>query len=149
MAETKQSVPQAQAPKPPNPGAELLVTQLLIVSDQQQSRRFYEEVIGAKLVRPADPVVLQLSNTWLILNSGGGPTEDKPDVIAEPPKKGGPLTAALNFRVPDIKATYDLWKSRGAKFFTEPKRLGPELRCYLADPDGHYIEVGQIVAETD
>ncbi len=133
------------AAAPPKPQHEPIVTQLLIVNDQQRSRRFYEEVIGATVVREANPVILQLSNSWLVLNEGGGPTEDKPGIIASSPVPGGPLTTALNLRVPDIKTIYDLWTSRGAKFFTEPKELGFEMRCYLSDPDGHYIEVGQAI----
>ena len=31
----------------------------------------------------------------------------------------------------------------GAQFLTPPTDRGPELRCYIRDPDGHLIEVGQ------
>ena len=33
--------------------------------------------------------------------------------------------------------------SRGAEFLTPPKDHGREVRCYMRDPDGHLIEVGQ------
>ena len=132
-------------PAPPDPQADLVVTQLLIVRDQQRSRDFYERVLGAGVVHEADPVVLQLSNIWLVLNVGGGPTKDKPHVIAAPPTPHSPLSSALNFRVRDVQTCYELWKSRGANFMTEPKYLGSEIRCYLTDPDGHYIEVGQSI----
>ncbi|MGA8437914.1 MAG: VOC family protein [Candidatus Sulfotelmatobacter sp.] len=46
-------------------------------------------------------------------------------------------------RVTDIKETYELWQSRGAEFLTPPKEHASEIRCYLKDPDGHLIEVGQ------
>jgi hypothetical protein len=32
---------------------------------------------------------------------------------------------------------------RGARFVTEPKVHARELRCYMRDPDGYLIEVGQ------
>ena len=49
----------------------------------------------------------------------------------------------MNFRVADIQACYELWKSRGAKFITEPIAKYGETRCYIRDPDGYIIKVGQ------
>jgi catechol 2,3-dioxygenase-like lactoylglutathione lyase family enzyme len=49
----------------------------------------------------------------------------------------------MNIRVADIRACYELWKSRGAEFLSEPKDKYGETRCYIRDPDGHIIEVGQ------
>ena len=49
----------------------------------------------------------------------------------------------MNFRVADIQACYKLWKSRGAEFITEPLDKYGEWRCYIRDPDGYIIEVGQ------
>jgi len=43
----------------------------------------------------------------------------------------------------DIAAVYADWSAKGAQFLTEPIDRGPEIRCYLRDPDGHLIEVGQ------
>jgi len=40
-------------------------------------------------------------------------------------------------------AYYKLWKSRGAEFITEPIPKYGETRCYIRDPDGYIIEVGQ------
>jgi lactoylglutathione lyase len=46
-------------------------------------------------------------------------------------------------RVADIWAYYEEWRKRGAKFLTEPKEHELETRCYMRDPDGYLIEVGQ------
>jgi lactoylglutathione lyase len=73
----------------------------------------------------------------------GAPTDDKPEVIASPPRDPNVLSVFLNLRVTDIRRYYDLWCSRGAKFITEPKVRATELRCYMRDPDGYLIEVGQ------
>ena len=36
------------------------------------------------------------------------------------------------------------WKAKGADFITEPlDNHGWEMRCYIRDPDGYIIEVGQ------
>jgi catechol 2,3-dioxygenase-like lactoylglutathione lyase family enzyme len=127
----------------PAPSTGFLLTHLLIVADQDRSREFYRTVLGAEVIRDRDPVVLRVSNGWLIINSGGGPTDDKPDVIAAPPQSSHVLTSALNIRVADVETTYREWRARGAEFLTEPKDHGREIRCYLRDPDGHLIEVGQ------
>jgi catechol 2,3-dioxygenase-like lactoylglutathione lyase family enzyme len=49
----------------------------------------------------------------------------------------------LNIRVSDIHAVYAEWSARGAEFLTPPKQHETEIRCYLRDPDGYLIEVGQ------
>jgi lactoylglutathione lyase len=127
----------------PAPSEGFVLTHLLIVADQDRSREFYRKVLGAVVIRERDPVVLRLSNSWLIINAGGGPTNDKPDVIAAPPQSSNVLTSGLNIRVADVNAVYREWKARGAEFLTEPKDHGREIRCYMRDPDGHLIEVGQ------
>ena len=43
----------------------------------------------------------------------------------------------------DIDACYRDWKAKGATFVTEPIDRVAEVRCYMRDPDGYLIEVGQ------
>ncbi|MGB8965367.1 MAG: VOC family protein [Candidatus Cybelea sp.] len=129
--------------KAPLPEKGFVVTTLLIVKDVARSRRFYEKVFDAEVIDDGEPAVLRLANTWLLINRGGGPTDDKPTVTAAPPADPDRLSIALNLRVADIRACYDLWRSRGAKFLTEPKVHESEIRCYIRDPDGYLIEVGQ------
>ncbi len=129
----------------PDQSAELklVVTNTLIVADIQRSVAFYRDVLGATVLREGEPTYLRLGNIWLTINGGGGPTDDKPEVVASPPRDQNVLSIFLNLRVTDIKRYYDLWSSRGAKFITEPKVHATELRCYMRDPDGYLIEVGQ------
>jgi catechol 2,3-dioxygenase-like lactoylglutathione lyase family enzyme len=54
-------------------------------------------------------------------------------------------SAFLNIRVADVQAAYEDWRAKGATFLTPPKDHGREIRCYMRDPDGHLIEVGQTV----
>jgi catechol 2,3-dioxygenase-like lactoylglutathione lyase family enzyme len=49
----------------------------------------------------------------------------------------------MNIRVSDIEAVYADWSARGAEFLTPPKRHATEIRCYVRDPDGYLIEVGE------
>jgi Glyoxalase/Bleomycin resistance protein/Dioxygenase superfamily len=53
------------------------------------------------------------------------------------------VSSFMNIRVTDIQACYASWRSRGATFITEPKKKYGEMRCYVGDPDGNLIEVGQ------
>jgi catechol 2,3-dioxygenase-like lactoylglutathione lyase family enzyme len=117
----------------------------LTVKDQERSRDFYVRILGGKLIRPENPCYIKLENTWIILNSGGGPTPDKPEVILETPTDLNRVNGFLNLRVADIQACYKEWSAKGAFFITEPMPNpdGWEWRCYMRDPDGYIIEVGQ------
>jgi uncharacterized glyoxalase superfamily protein PhnB len=53
------------------------------------------------------------------------------------------VSSFLNIRVKDIEAVYAEWSARGAQFLTPPKQHKYEIRCYIRDPDGHLIEIGQ------
>jgi lactoylglutathione lyase len=120
------------------------VTVTLIVADIARSVAFYRDVLGATVLREGEPTFLRFGNIWLTINLGGGPpTDDKPEVIVTPPKDPNVLSSFLNLRVNDIASCYALWRSRGAKFITEPKKHATEYRCYMRDPDGYLIEVGQ------
>jgi lactoylglutathione lyase len=127
----------------PAPRQGVIITHFLVVRDQEASRNWYRDVFGAKVVRERDPVILKLYNSWLILNVGGGPTDDKPNVTLEPPGDPSRTSAFLNLRVADIQQVYEEWSARGAHFLTPPIDRGAEIRCYIRDPDGHLIEVGQ------
>jgi lactoylglutathione lyase len=114
-----------------------------VVSDQDRSREFYRSVFGGRIVRERDPVVLKVANSSLILNAGGGPTDDKPGVTLATRHDPNETSAFLNVRVADIDKAYAEWSAKGASFLTQPKDHGVEIRAYIRDPDGHPIEVGQ------
>jgi lactoylglutathione lyase len=127
----------------PAPHSGFVVTHFLVVSDQDRAREFYRSVFGAKVVLERDPVIMKIADSWLILNVGGGPTDDKPTVTLAPPADPDRASAFLNIRVADIGVAYAEWSAKGAEFLTEPKDRGREVRAYIRDPDGHLIEVGQ------
>ena len=122
---------------------DMSLTVLMIVNDQDRSRDFYHDVLGAEVVRDRDPVILRFHNGVIVLNAGGGPTDDKPAVTMAPPADPDTVSMALNIRVADIQAVYQAWRARGAEFLTPPQDRDGEIRCYLRDPDGYLIEVGQ------
>ena len=130
---------------PPQDG--ITIAHFLTVADVERSARFYEKVFGGRILSLGDnsgaPGYIQIANTWLLVNPGGGPTPDKPTVTLSVPPDPDKVSSFMNIRVADIQACYELWRSRGAEFITEPIEKYGETRCYIRDPDGYIIEVGQ------
>jgi catechol 2,3-dioxygenase-like lactoylglutathione lyase family enzyme len=127
----------------PAPREGFVLTHYLTASDVDRSRDFYADVLGGRVVLERNPAMIKVANAWIIINEGGGPTPDKPDVTLAPPSDPQKASSFLNIRVADIEACYDEWSAKGAEFLTEPIDRGPEIRCYMRDPDGYLIEVGQ------
>jgi catechol 2,3-dioxygenase-like lactoylglutathione lyase family enzyme len=121
----------------------ILLTHFVVAADVERSRRFYTDVLGGATVQAGEPTYVALANSWIIINLGGAPTEDKPTVTLEPPRDLDRASSFLNLRVADIHARYAEWTARGAEFLTPPIQRETEIRCYMRDPDGHLIEVGQ------
>ncbi len=127
----------------PAPAEGMVATHFVVSDDVEASRDFYANVLGGKTVMDGGPTIVKLANSWIIINSGGGPTDDKPEVVLEAPADPNRVSAFLNLRVADIEQVYKEWSEKGATFLTPPVDRGAEIRCYMRDPDGHLIEVGQ------
>ena len=127
----------------PRPTEGIAVTHFIVTADVGRSRRFYAGVLGGEVLLDGEPTIIALANSWIIINAGGPPTDDKPTVTLEPPRDPDRVSSFLNIRVADINGVYEQWRARGADFLTPPTDRGQELRCYMRDPDGHLIEVGQ------
>jgi catechol 2,3-dioxygenase-like lactoylglutathione lyase family enzyme len=130
---------------PPHEG--FTIAHFLTVSNIDRSAQFYEDVFGGRILSRGDadgaPGYIQIANTWLIVNVGGGPTPDKPAVTLSVPADPNSVSSFMNIRVANIADCYETWRSRGADFITEPKGKYGETRCYIRDPDGYIIEIGQ------
>ena len=131
--------------EPAQPGHRMVVTHFIGSDDVERSRRFYTEVLGGEAVLEGEPSIVALANGWITINLGGGPTDDKPTLTLAPPSDPDQVSSFLNIRVADIAARYEEWSARGAEFLTPPIDRGSEIRCYMRDPDGHLIEVGQFL----
>ena len=127
----------------PVPTEGIFVTQFLTVRNVARARAFYSDVLGGQVVLEENPCIVRLANSWVIMNPGGPPTPDKPEVTLIPNERSNRVSSFLNLRVADIQACYRDWSARGAEFLTEPLDRGAEVRCYMRDPDGYLIEVGQ------
>ena len=104
----------------PTPTDGIVLTHFIVSDDVERSRRFYSGVLGGEVVMEGEPTVTLVT-----------------------PREPDRVSSFLNIRVADIHAVYERWSARGAEFLTPPTDRGRELRCYIRDPDGHLIEVGQ------
>jgi catechol 2,3-dioxygenase-like lactoylglutathione lyase family enzyme len=127
----------------PTPTEGFLATLFITVRKVAVSRDFYGRVLGGKVVLEENPCMVKLANFWIIMNPGGPPTPDKPDISVVNYEPGPTTSIFLNLRVADIEACYREWSEKGATFVTPPIDRGAEIRCYMRDPDGYLIEVGQ------
>jgi catechol 2,3-dioxygenase-like lactoylglutathione lyase family enzyme len=130
-------------PDLPAPTEGILVALFITVRDVARSRDFYSRVLGGTVALDENPCIVRLSNSWIIMNPGGGPTPDKPGISVVDYHAGDTTSIFLNLRVADVRACYERWTARGAEFLTPPLDRGSEIRCYVRDPDGYLIEVGQ------
>ena len=98
---------------PPQDG--FTVAHFLTVADVERSLQFYETVFGGRILIRGDtkgaPGYIQIANTWLLVNPGGGPTPDKPMVTLSVPANPDLVSSFMNIRVADIQACYELWRS--------------------------------------
>ena len=127
----------------PDPAEGVVVTMFITVRSIARSRDFYSRVLGGTVVLEENPCLVKLANSWILMNPGGPPTPDKPGITVASYEPGNTTSIFLNLRVADIQACYEEWKAKGAEFVTPPIDRGAEIRCYMRDPDGYLIEVGQ------
>ena len=127
------------------PEPDTALTHILIVSDVGRSRAWYTEVLGATLYREYDgtSVVLSFAGSWLLLTTGGPPTDDKPGVSLVAPADPTTRDNLFTIRVADCLGTYDVLRARGASFHTPPVAHGAETRAFFSDPDGHLFEISE------
>jgi hypothetical protein len=78
----------------PAPTEGIVLTHFIVASDVGRSRRFYAGVLGGEILREGEPSIIALANSWIVINVGGPPTDDKPTVTLETPRD--PITSAAS-----------------------------------------------------
>jgi catechol 2,3-dioxygenase-like lactoylglutathione lyase family enzyme len=101
----------------PAPNQGILLTQFIIVSDIARSRDFYADVLGGEAVMDGDqeqgiPAMVKLANAWIIINVGGCPTEDKPQVTLKTPDD---LVSRSRTRRPGHRPLASRWRRRSRR----------------------------------
>lgn len=129
----------------PFPSDDVILSHILVVSDIKAATAWYRDVLGAALFREygGTTAVFDLNGAWLVLVTGGGPTEDKPGVTMAVPGDPDTVHHSMTLRVPDCRAAYRELRERGAAFLTEPVESEWEVRAFFRDPDGHLFEISE------
>lgn len=130
------------------PSDDMAFSHILVVSDIDQTVAWYRDVLGAKLFRQygRTTAVFDFNGAWLVLVTGGGPTQDKPTVTMAAPSDLEIVSHSMTIRVPDCRAAHDELSARGAVFLTPPVETPGEIRAFFRDPDGHLFEISQAKA---
>lgn len=127
------------------PTDDMAISTILFVTDIDEARRWYTDVLGAELFREygGTSVVLTFLGSWLLLVTGGEPTDDKPGITFAPGDDRSRVDHSFTIRVRDCRASYDVLLARGAEFLTPPYDWGAEVRCFFRDPDGNLFEISE------
>lgn len=130
----------------PVPTEGMLTTNIVVAGDVEETGHFYSDLLGGEVVfqLPGEFAMVKLANTWVVVVGAGDGTPDKPDVTVGPPTDVNQFHSFMALRVPDIESTYRELAAKGVEFITPPLDNGGfEMRCYIRDPDGRIIEVGE------
>ncbi len=132
----------------PFPSDGMALTHILVVAEIDRSRMFYRDVLGATVYREygGTSCVLEIFGTWLLLVTGGGPTEDKPTVTFDVPGDPDRVSHAMTIRVPDARGAHRTLEERGAVFLAPLAESEWEIRGFFRDPDGHLLEISEAKA---
>ncbi|HUA03164.1 MAG TPA: VOC family protein, partial [Solirubrobacteraceae bacterium] len=116
MSATEAHTPFIDYENIPAPKEGILVTHFITVRSVARSRAFYSEVLGGQVVLEENPCIVKLANSWVLMNPGGPPTPDKPDITVVDYEPGNTVSTFMNLRVADIQACYEQWSAKGAEF---------------------------------
>ena len=111
---------------------------ILLVSDMENSIRFYKETLNLPLKSQSEDWTEFFSNgTVLALH----PTKKKNT------SKTGPNTL-IGFMVDDLNTTAKYLNEKNVKFFKEPKDEPFGKHAIIQDPDGHLISIAQMESKS-
>ena len=100
----------------PAPEAGFVLTHFIVSADVARSRDFYVNVLGGEALMSGEPTMIKLANSWVIINVGGGPTEDKPEVFLEPPTDPHRVSAFMRAAPATAPASVNATSARSRAF---------------------------------
>ena len=118
------------------PAYEIALAHFIVSDDVARSRRFYTEVLGGTTLRSGQPSYVALANSSIIINVGGGPTDDKPAVTLQTPRDPDLASSFLNIRVSDIHAVYAEWRREAPSSSRHRNSTRPSSAATCATPTG-------------
>jgi hypothetical protein len=110
---------------------------------RQASVAFYADRPGGRVVMDENPCIVRLASSSGIMNQGGGPAPDRPDVEPVPCEASSRVSTFMGLRVADLEARYRDRRACGAHFMTAPLDRDAEIPCHMRGPDVYLIEAGQ------
>ena len=126
-------------PEGSQPAYEIALAHFIVSDDVERSRRFYTEVLGGTTIRSGEPTYVALANSWIIINASAASLRARTTTPSRHRTIRTWASSTSGSRTP----LYAEWSAQGAEFLTPPKQHKTEVRCYMRDPDGYLIEVGQ------
>jgi len=125
------------------------LTHLFVVSDLSRSVAWYRDVLGAEVVDEygGTSAVLRFVGSWLLLVTGGPPTDDKPGVAMAAPTNDAVVSDELIVAVPDCRAAVAELRARGASFRNEIITGVGGRQVLVEDPSGNPVELFQPILD--
>jgi predicted enzyme related to lactoylglutathione lyase len=111
---------------------------ILLVSDMENSIRFYKETLNLPLKSQ--------SEDWTEFFSNGTVLALHPAKKKNTSKTGS--NTLIGFMVDDLDATAKYLNEKNVKFFKEPKDEPFGKHAIIQDPDGHLISIAQMESKS-
>ena len=67
----------------PAPREGIALTHFIVSDNVERASHFHRHIVGGEVLREGEPTIVALANSWIIINVGGPPTDDKPTVTLE------------------------------------------------------------------
>ncbi|MBU8655858.1 VOC family protein [Bacillus pumilus] len=119
---------------------------ILYVNDVEASIHFYQHALGFPMkLRVESYVEFDTGDVTLSINS----RRDVKDALGLPVPKANQAsqTFEIGFVVDDVEQTITSMKEKGVPIIKEPaKKPWGQTVAYVADPDGHFIEICDAVS---
>lgn len=113
---------------------------ILYVSDSKQAIHFYRDILGLPIrAEHGTYVEFDTGSTILALNT----RESARDITAlDIPDTSASNTFEIGFVTENVEAVIKRMREQGVSIIGEPKvKPWGQTVAYIADPDGHYIEI--------
>jgi catechol 2,3-dioxygenase-like lactoylglutathione lyase family enzyme len=120
----------------PAPKEGFVLTHFIVAKDVARSRDFYTGVLGGTVVLDGEPTIVKLANGWVIINVGGGPTDDKPEVVLEPPTDPPGPAPSSTCAWPTSRPRTRSGVPRGPSSSPRPRSIAGRSAATCATPTG-------------
>ncbi len=113
---------------------------ILYVTDHEKSKKFYHDILGLPIRGEHGTYIeFETGSTILAINTRESVKEITGFNI---PENHSSQTFEIGFVVDDVKNTIEELRNQDVQILVEPiEKPWGQVVAYVADPDGHYIEI--------